>query len=161
MAGMIQTPYGHTTVSRIEPLMPPEAYKTYGIARPVRTHWRPATCEEAGCAAFSNGWVSTFDLATELGRKQYDYCSHDKTRSFTEQRDGTTLVRLTYGPGNKCFQHGDHKVPLERPARFYVAEGDFRGNPRGIPVRVHRRAEDWCEDFAEHQDAINTAIERG
>lgn len=159
--GMIQTPYGYTTVSRIEPLMPAQAYKTYGMSMPIRTHWRPATCEEIGCQAFSNGWVSTFDLGTELGAKQYAYCRNDKSRSFTAQRAGTTVIKLVYGPGNKCFQAGDHKLPLDRPGRFYVAEGDFRGNPRNIPVRVHRRAEDWVEDFSEHQDRLSTEIQRG
>lgn len=161
MAGMIQTPFGHTTVSRVEPLMAPEAYKTYGMSMPLRTHWRPATCEEVGCAAYRSGWVSTFDLSTELGQKQYAYCKDDRSRSFSMQQASMTLVKLVYKPGNKCFQASDHKLPLGRPGRFYVAEGDFRGNPRNIPVRVHRSADNWVEDFSEHQDKIATAIQKG
>lgn len=158
MAGMIQTPFGHTTVQRIEPLMPASAYKTYGMSMPLRTHWRAATCEEVGCQAFSSGWVSTFDLGTELGAKQYAYCRQDKTRSFSAQRAGTTLIKLVYGPGNRCFQAGDHRLPLERPGRFYVADGDFRAK---TVARVHASAENWVEDFSEHQDRINTEIQRG
>jgi len=161
MLPMIETPYGHTRVSRVAPLQPAHAYKTYGVAMPLRTHWRPATCEEVGCEAWEKGWVSTFDLGTELGRKQYDYCRDDRTRSFSVQRPGLTLIKFVYKPGNRCFRSGDHRLPLGRPARFFVAEGDFRGNPRGIPVRVHRSGSDWAEDFAEHQDQLVTAIGRG
>lgn len=162
MSGMIQVPFGDATVTRPEPAGPASAYKTYGMSMPLQTHWRPATCEESGCAAYRNGWVSTFDLSTDLGRKQYHFCSKvDRDRSFTEQRPGGALVKLVYPPGTPCFARSEHKVPLERPARFYVAEGDFRGNPRRIPVRVHQRAEDWVEDFASHQDTIKTTLGRG
>lgn len=160
-AEMLQIPFGHTTVRRIAPAMPAHAYKTFGLAMPVRTHFRPATCDEAGCEAYKYGWVSTFDLGTDLGQAQYEHCKADRTRSFSIQRASLTLVKFTYPPGNRCFRAGDHRVPLERPARFYVADGDFRGNPRGTPVRVHSHAEHWCEEFAEHQDRLSTAIERG
>jgi hypothetical protein len=161
MAGMIQVPFGHTSVSCIQPLMPAHAYKTYGMAMPLATHWRPSTCEEAGCEHYRHGWVSTFDLATDLGVKQHDYCKADRTRSFHIQRAGLTLVKFVYKPGNRCFRSGDHRLPLERPARFTVRGGDFRGNPRGVPARVHSSATDWCEDFAEHQDRIAAAIQKG
>lgn len=158
---MIQVPYGNATVNRIEPAMGAENYKTYGMSMPLQTHWRPATCEEISCEHYRSGWVSTFDLGTDLGQQQYEFCKHDRTRSFTEQRPAMTLVKLVYAAGNTCFQRDDHKLPLERPARFYVAGGDFRGNPRGVPVRVHHSAADWCEDFAGHQDQLKTAIGRG
>lgn len=161
MGGLIQVPYGHTQVSRLAPAMPAHAYKTYGVSMPVRTHWRQATCEEAGCEAYRHGWVSTFDLSTDLGQAQYEHCKNDRERSFSMQRASLTLAKFIYPPGNRCFRSGDHRVPLERPARFYVAGGDFRGNPRRVPVRVHSRAEDWVEDFSAHQDRIATAIQRG
>lgn len=161
MAGMVQVPYGHATVSRIEPELPAHAFKTYGMSMPLRSHWRPATCDEFECDAYQYGWVSTFDLATELGAKQYAYCRQDKTRSFSAQRHGTTLIKLVYKPGNRCFRSADHRMPLARLPRFYVAGGDWRGNPMGVPARVHQRADDWVDDFANHQDTIATAIRKG
>ena len=149
----------HTRV--IMPLMDADAYKTYGMSMPLTTHWRKATCEEIECEAQRNGWVSTFDLSTELGRKQFAYCQADKSRSYSMQRPSADLVKLVYKPGNECFRRSDHRLPLERPARFVVAGGDWRGNPRRTPARVHVRAEDWVEDFSEHQDALASAIERG
>lgn len=159
--GMVQVPFGHTMVNRIEPTLPAHTFKTYGMSMPLRTHWRPATCEEADCQAYRNGWASTFDTATDLGLRQYEYCKADRTRSFHMQRVELTLVKFVYKPGNRCFQSDTHRVPLGRPARFYVAGGDWRGNPRATPVQVHRGAADWVDDFANHQDKIATAIGRG
>lgn len=159
MGQMTSVPFGRTFVQRIVPLMPPQAYKTYGMSMPLASHWRPATCEEFECEAYRNGWVSTFDLSTDLGEKQYDYCTHDKTRSYSEQRVTLTLVKLVYKPGNRCFRAGDHKLPLERPAVFTVTGGDWRAYLSG--PRVHARAEDWVEDFSEHQDRLATVIQRG
>lgn len=158
---MIQVPFGHTRVNRVAPLMRPEKYKTYAWSMPLASHWRPATCEEVGCDQYRHGWVSTFDLGTDLGLRQYEYCKADRERSFHMQRVSLTLVKFVYKPGNRCFRSGDHRLPLGLPARFYVAGGDFRGNPRATPVRVHQRPEDWADDFASHQDRIATAIQRG
>lgn len=145
----------------IMPQMPPQAYKTYGMSMPLKTHWRAATCEEIDCDAYRCGWVSTFDLSTDLGQRQYAFCKADRSRAYSMQRPAENLVKFVYAPGNRCFQAGDHRVPLERPVRLYVAEGDWRGNPRRIPVRVHQRAEDWTEDFAIHQDRLAAAVEKG
>lgn len=156
---MVSVPFGHTRVSRILPAMPVQAYKTYGMSMPLPTHWRPATCEEVDCEAYRYGWVSTFDLSTDLGQKQYDYCRQDKTRSCSMQRASLTLVKFVYPPGNRCFRAGDHRLPMERPAVFTVRGGDWRGVTTS--ARVHKRAEDWIEDFAEHQDRLATQLERG
>jgi hypothetical protein len=148
-------------IFRLDPLMPVHAYKTYGLSMPLRTHWRPATCEEAGCAQYRQGWVTTCDLGTELGQKQAHYIRHDRSRRAAEQSVNDRLVKFTFAPGQDCFRSGDHKVPLERPAVFSVRGGDWRGNPTGVPARLHKRAEDWVEDFALHQDRLATAAKEG
>ncbi len=158
---MLEMPFGHTVVRRIAPNMGPEAYKTYGMSMPLSSHWRAATCEEVSCDAWIHGWVSTFDLSTDLGQRQFEFCKNDRERGFSMQRPGLSLVKFVYPPGNRCFRSSEHRLPLDRPARLYVAEGDFRGNPRRIPARVHTRAEHWVEDFSEHQDRLATAIQRG
>lgn len=161
MAAMVSVPFGHTRVNRIAPDLPPAAFKTYGMAMPLATHWRPATCDEVECEAYRCGWVTTVDLSTELGQRQAHYIRRDSSRHASEQQESLTLVRFTYAPGQRCFSYGEHRLPVGRPARFYVAEGDWRGNPRGLPTRAHARAEDWVDDFATHQDKLATAIQRG
>lgn len=156
---MIQVPFGRTMVSRVAPLGSPAAYKTYGARMPLSSHWRPATCEEVGCKAYRNGWVTTVDTTTDLGLRQFEYCSHDKTRSYHMQRVSLTLVKFVYKPGNRCFRSRDHRVPLERPAVLTVRGGDWRA-ATSQPV-VHTRAEFWVEDFSGHLDSLATARQRG
>jgi hypothetical protein len=126
---------------------------------PLSTHWRKATCEEVDCPQFVQGWDTVVDTSTELGRKQYDYCHGDRTRSFTETKEGFTLVRFHYGPGNKPFAgpRHDHRTRIERPPLFIVRGGDWRGNPLNVPTKTHRNAENWVDDFATHQDKLARA----
>jgi hypothetical protein len=157
--GMIKIPFGHGFVTRIEPAAPPNAYKTYSALFPVKTHFRKATCEEIDCEPFLFGWATTVDTATELGQKQYHFITHDKERTYTAEKIGQSLVKFTFASGQPCFARADHKIQLSRPGRFITHSGDFR--LKTGPVKVHKRPEDWVEDFAGHQDRINTRIERG
>ena len=159
MAGMMQVPFGTTRVTRPRPAMDPRRYTTYQMSMPLRTHWRPATCEEVDCGPCLHGWVTTVDLSTDLGQKQYEFITHDRERRPSMQRASMTLVKFTYAPGFPCFNRSKHRLPLERPAKFIVAHGDFR---RYLgPPRVHVSADDWTEDFSIHQDKLRTALERG
>lgn len=144
---------------RITPNLPAGEYKTYAIASPVSTHTRPATCAEVECAAHVNGWQSTVDESTELGRRQAHYVRHDAGRGYREHRAETGLTVFTFPAGQTCF--AEHRVPLDRSALYLVRDGDWRGNPRRTPPRVHARASDWVDDFATHQDRLSRLIERG
>ena len=53
----------------IGPILPPHLRRTYALRFPKATHFRPATCEEAGCAMHQNGWESLIDERTDLGRR--------------------------------------------------------------------------------------------
>ncbi|MFD5564529.1 hypothetical protein [Kitasatospora griseola] len=146
-------------LNRAEPAMPVTAYKTYRILSPVQTHFRPATCVEAGCAAYLNGWVSTIDETTVLGQQQAHYIRKQSGRGFTEERLPTGLTRFVFEAGQRCFS-GDHHVRLDRPELYVVQGGDWRGNPTG-EKRQHTSARDWIEDFGEHQQTLADEMKRG
>lgn len=150
-----------TVGGRIVPSRGPEQYKTYKIAAPLRTHWRLASCEEYGCEDFLNGFTITINLETELGQKQYYYLTHNPERKAggRQERLNTALVSFHFGPGNRCVRSGEHRVPMGRPPLLLVAQGDWRGNPRNIPVRRHRNHDDWVNDFGDHQNRIKKVIE--
>lgn len=146
-------------VNRIMPGLPAQAYKTYQIVAPPVSHWRPATCQEAGCGAYERGWQTRIDETTELGARQAHYIRKVAGRRFTVDRSVEGLTVFTFEAGQVCFQR--HQVPLEREPFYFVRGGDFRGNPAGVQPFQHRRGEDWVDDFATHQDRIARQIERG
>lgn len=146
-------------VTRITPNLPAQVYKTYQIVQPLATHFRPATCEEAGCGAYERGWRTAVDETTELGQRQAHYIRRLSGRRFVEERHPEGMTAFVFEPGQRCF--AQHQVPLEREPWYFVRGGDWRGNPLRIPPYQHTRGEHWVEDFAEHQARLNEAIERG
>lgn len=144
-------------LNRIAPRGAAGLYKTYAIAMPIKTHYRDATCAEVECEANLQGWVTTVDVATELGRKQANYIRMASGRAFTPSEAGT-LVRFEFPAGQKCF--AQHRIALDRPQVFSVRDGDWRGNPRGT-APVQRRPEDWVDDFANHQQKLADKMQEG
>lgn len=139
--------------------LPSRAYQTFQIVAPKDTHTVPATCEDVECAMYLNGWRMKLDLGTELGKRQASYIKHQSGRAFKvlSQRDG--LVELEFSASQPCFQ--EHRKSIERPEVFRVKGGDFRGNPLKTVTRVHKKPEFWVEEFAENQDRLKNAIEKG
>jgi len=145
-------------VTRITPALPPQAMKTYALAAPLQTHWRPATCEEVDCPQYLHGWKTVVDETTDLGREQAAYIREKSGRRFEATWDGG-LTTFVFEAGQQCF--ATHQQPLEREPIYLVRDGDFRGNPRGTSARVHTRAEFWVEDFGGHQQRLADRIKEG
>lgn len=145
-------------MTRVQPAHEASAYKTFQIVSPKKTHLVKATCEEAECASYKNGWRMKLDLGTPLGQQQAHYIKHISGRSYKviDQRDG--LVVLEFSGGQPCFTQ--HEVRNELPEIFRIKGGDFRGNPLGTPTRT-TKPELWIEEFAENQAKIAEAIEKG
>lgn len=149
------------TVFRLEPALPAHAYKTYSFTRPLRTHWRAATCDETACPAYLNGWVTRVDEATDLGRGQAAYIRRDRTRSHAETRAADGLTEFSFPAGQRCYRASEHRLPLERDPVFTVRGGDYRGNPMQVQTWVCRTADEWQDDFAGHQEMLADAIRKG
>jgi hypothetical protein len=133
------------------------AYKTYAVRMPVKTHTRVASCEEVNCLHSLEGWQTTIDVSTPLGAKQSNYIRLHSGRAFTTMEFGNTVI-FTFAAGQKCFR--EHRVGVDRPALYVVRDGDWRGNPTGCSL-VHRNERDWVDDFGEHQERLRAQIERG
>ena len=144
-------------VFRIEPAMPPQAYKTYAMLSPIDTHTRQATCEEYGCDDYRQGWrVRVETLTPDLL-----HAARTSGRKYTEQSIAEGETYLVFEPGQACFKAATHRAPIGRPPLYLVRDGDHRGNPRGTKARLHQRPADWVEDFAEHQQALADEIKKG
>lgn len=147
-------------INRLAPKLPPQAMKTYGVVAPLETHWRTATCAEVECPAYRNGWKTVIDSGTELGARQLNYIRLHSGRKYNDATElNTTMVTLLFPSGQKCFQQ--HRVRTGRPDIFIVRDGDWRGNPRGTPIIKHKNAENWLDDFANHQDRLATRLGQG
>jgi hypothetical protein len=142
----------------IVPRLGPEAFKTYQIVAPLSTHFRPATCREVECGGYMRGWKTT----VLPNSPQAAYIRRSSGRRFTEapNESGDGTVVFTFPPGQQCFRASEHRKSLEREPLYVVRGGDFRGDPRReTPHRM--RADDWVDDFAEHQQGLADRIEQG
>ncbi len=144
---------------RITPNIPDRAYQTFQIKSPISTHTVAATCEDVECEMYAKGWRMRIDLNTRLGQEQGRYIKYQSGRSYkiVSQQDG--MVELEFAPNQPCFK--EHRVRNDRPETFLVKSGDFRTAPRLRTTRVHKKPEFWVEEFAENQDRLKSAIEKG
>jgi hypothetical protein len=136
--------------------LPTHAFHTYSILAPYTTHFRKATCDEAGCEAYRNGWnyhiesldASLYYAATHAGKK-YHVVKMGENDSY-----------LVFDPGQPCFAEDSHTVRIDRPEIFVAGRGDSRSY---IPQRAVRydRYDQWVDDFATNLDSIRTRLERG
>lgn len=141
---------GHSVM----PLAGAGAYQTYSVtARPDRDV--VSACHEVGCAAWREGWETTVDEATDLGRAQAAYIRARSGRTFRERRTDAGLTVFLFESGQRCF--AEHRTKRDL---FTNRDGDWRGNPTGR-VYVHERAQDWIEDLVEHEDRLAVLRQRG
>lgn len=148
---------GIHTFQAIPPKMPVTAVKTYGIRVPD-SGWRVVRCEEVSCPNHINGWRTTVDESTDLGRKQAGYVRHHSGRHFTESRNSEGLTVFTFKPEQQCFK--EHKVRNDMPASYIKRAGDFRGNPDGTITRIPSD-QAWVDDFGENQERLTDEIKKG
>lgn len=164
---------------RVDPALPAGAYKTYAVAAPLSTHFRPASCAEANCRAHKGGWLTAVDETTDLGQGQAHYIRAESGRRFVEFRgqnwrhlldadgeavgvemyDQPGMTTFQFEPGQRCF--GRHQVPLDKPEIYTVRGGDWRGDPRGGRPYLHASHADWLDDFGNHQQRVADTAERG
>lgn len=152
---------------RVQPAMPQQAYRTFSVHMPLATHFRPASCEEAGCKRWAKGWKTTFVPGTPTGEKiRYQIKNSPIRRTYRVVRLADR-IEVLFEPGQQCFAQDHpttaHKVLNGRPQLHVVRSGDWRtdAGTRRATRRVHARGEHWVEEFALNQDRLKTAIERG
>lgn len=141
-------------VMRLAPLMPVGGMQTYQVAMPLETHWRAASCAEVECEHHLKGWSTT--VLVDSAEERLIKSSGRKWSSVERQPDG--FVRYMFPPGQVCFGASRHRVQLDRPGVFLLAEGDWRW--KGAR-RVFDRPDQWVDHFANHQDKIAERVNRG
>ncbi len=131
----------------------PQHYVSYSVKMPLVTHWRKATCEEVACQNYALGWrIKMEDLSPQM----LHLATHSG-RKFTPLEINADEHWLVFEPGQHCFEQ--HRTTLGRPANYIRRGGDWR-QWTGEPYRF-KYAEDWCDDFANHQMDLADIIRKG
>lgn len=139
------------------PYLSPDKRITYSLLRPAGARWwQPATCEQIDCDAWRLGWTSSIDPTTHPAQVHYIRTSG---RAFTEERTPDGRLLFHFAAGQPCFRVSEHQVAVEREPLYVVRNGDSRAWTGG--GRTHARAEDWRDDFGEHQQKLHDAAQEG
>lgn len=153
---------------RADPRMPQQAYKTFSVHMPRATHWREASCEEAGCKHYAKGWKTTFVPNTPDGEKIRFQIKNSPTKRTYKVVRLADKIEVLFPPGQSCFMQDHpttrHRVPIfDQPQIHVVRSGDWRtgAKTQRATRRVHTRSEFWVEEFAENQQRLKQIVERG
>jgi len=143
-------------INRPRPVGPSHAYKTYSVQTPKETHFRKATCAEADCEAYRDGWtIRVQDLDERLWATVK--ASKKRYRRIDLTADEGYLV---FEPGQPCFHAHKHVVRIERPEIYLGGRGDWRTfTPRR--AEVFKKPEHWLEHMHEHLDLLKLLNQRG
>lgn len=142
--------------NRIPPQGQVGNYRTFQIAVPLKTHWRPATCAEVSCPQYLNGWRVRLDQLSP----PMQHAARTSGRKFLELDVSEDEHWLVFEAGQPCFRASEHRIKLDKQEIYIARDGDYRGNPTGR-VRRHTRPEFWTEEFNENQGRIEQARQQG
>ena len=139
--------------------LPASAFQTFSLRRPrTEAFWRKATCEEAKCQAWANGWRTT----VLPDSPQANYIRSRSGRRFVEYQDEEDFPGMAvfeFWPGQACFQASEHRVAIEREPLYVVRNGTV--STAAGQVRQHKRGVDWVENFQEELGKVAEDRERG
>lgn len=113
--------------------------KHYRAVMPFPTHFRDATCREANCIQYLNGFITT----VPTHGPQANYIRHHSGRHFTEKATPDGMSAFTFPAGQTCFR--THHMRLERDPFFLIDRRPVGG-------------QDWVEDFAAHQIRLSERV---
>lgn len=153
-------PFG---LNRVAAQLPEHTMKTYGLSAPIATHRRRATCAEVRCERQARGWRTLLDVSVPEHAAAANWIRLHSGLSYSLDVNGDA-VTFTFSAGQTCFDglNGLHTVALEREPFYFVRGGDWRTSlheRRNSAVLM--RAEDWVDDFANHQQGIADAHQAG
>ncbi len=142
------------TLNRLAPQGEVQHYQTYSIKASQDTAV-VAACKDVGCPNWQHGWETTVNELSTLGATQAQYIRTRSGRTFTETKAGDGHTVFRFEAFQRCFS--DHSTKADV---FTRRHGDWRGNPSGSVYR-HTSAKDWTEDFAENQQRLVEAKQKG
>lgn len=145
--------------------------ENFGVSANVS--YRPATCEEIGCAWMRSGWATITDPDTDIGAMQISYIRQDHTRAHTEHTGaawnergnalaaergeeftpvGNHMVVFVFEPGTECFNRNDHLTTVAANPLFQVRDH------WGAVVRDHSGPDPFLDDLRTRWERVTQDI---
>lgn len=151
MAGaLVPSPAGMRAV----PGLPVQAFRTFQIFRPLRTHWRQGKCEEVKCEHWAKGWVTIVPVESV----QYAYIKGNSGRKFTETIQPGGLAEFRFEAGQDCFAASEHRMPIDRDPILKMRDGDWRGNPTDKSYRLS--SDSWGDAIGENLERLKDSRQK-
>ena len=121
--------------------------RTYQIRKDPRD-MVAASCEQADCLAFANGWETVIDESEPIGVTRAQYIRRESGRRFDETHGDDGLTRFRFGPGQRCFR--SHTVASDL---FSIRIGGDRAQA----VEAAR----WVDSFHDHVEVLTANTQEG
>lgn len=135
--------------------LPARNFQTFGAVRPLATHWRKATCAEADCEPYRDGWwtiVPADSPQLKIVFEAINGADGFRRNGVEKPSEDPGMRSFWFEPGTPCFKASEHKVPLERPEVFYRRDGDLVRNAGGL-YRFDRH-DQWQEEWNDRTDRL-------
>lgn len=136
-------------------VLPSQAYTSFGMAAPLRTHFIELPCKVAQCERYVHGWTTTLDPGRE---EHWPFIQHILSgRSGRRYSRGENTpegyMTFVFPPGQPCFRNSHHERNREVRELYVVRNGDFRTPNRQRQLRV-MGFDNWLEAFDRNQTAL-------
>ncbi len=138
--------------------LPPEAFTSFGMRAPLRTHFIELPCSVAQCKGWVHGWTTTLD---PMRPEHLPLIAH-----IVDGRSGRRWTRGEASPegyltfhftsGQPCFRNSHHKRDEEKRELYVVRRGDYR-TPYAQREPKAMSFDNWVEAFDRNQTALVTA----
>lgn len=137
-----------------------EAYTSFGMRAPLRTHFIELPCKIAQCHGYVHGWTSVLDPMREdhlIGIKHIVSGRSGRRWSRGETTPEGYLT-FVFPPGQSCWKNSHHTRDDSKRELYVVRRGDYR-MPYARREPAAMSFDNWIEAFDKNQTALVKAHE--
>lgn len=133
--------------------IPRQLRQTFRAVRPIKTHFRVATCKEVNCPRFLGGFQSIVPNGSAQAsymRDDLQMSGHFCNRPHQERIHSDGMVAFDFPPGTECFT--EHKTLVGRDDLFMIET---------VTARRRVQPNQWQDEINANAYSINKAQKEG
>lgn len=137
-----------------------QAFTSFGMSAPLRTHFVTYPCSVARCHGHVNGWRTTLDPmnSDHIVFIKYILDGAGGRRWYKGERSPEGYLNFDFPGGQACFKNSHSTRKNEVPELYVVRSGDFR-TPHRLRNPHAMSFDNWFEAFDKNQRALVSAHE--